>query len=379
MFEIPSWSSFQNSPLFPVVATHQNRYTVPPRTLLYKKFDRIIITYLVVAAKMNLKLFISLSLLLPLQNVSCFSQSLPFVLSNGQLWKSGLQDDFSTGIPTNSQSALRTNRKSLFDVDNRHSTVSPIYASDTSFSFTDMLASGQGTWYQQLQRLRMTYPWLDTVCSQAVYWQIASKKLLLETWWLMPMLLILVPIYSAVVMGKCACMPDWWQVVRMDTIRQSKDAALIIGGFLVSNIAYFAAGGFLLARFPMRTVKKRNALVPLVKPTAFSMLGIWILLAGTVSTIFHSVQALGSHAISESLCYVDHAVAISAAFYFFKMCGFPSKRVWVLGIASLVTLVFCHPAYAMIHSLWHFLSAATATQWALVGYQRAQARESSSR
>jgi hypothetical protein len=100
------------------------------------------------------------------------------------------------------------------------------------------------------------------------------------------------------------------------------------------------------------------------------MLGVWILLAGAVSTIFHSVQALGSYVIAESLCYVDHGVAISAFLYYFKTCGFPSKKVWALGIAGLLALVFTHPFYAVLHSLWHFLSAAAATLWAIESHDR---------
>jgi hypothetical protein len=300
------------------------------------------------------------SILLLLQEVSSFHHILPAV---------------SAGALTNSP-ARRVNPIPFDDIYHRRTAVSPIYSSETSFSSTNLGSSQQESLQVRFQRLLVAFPSLGVLCNQVVSWKAAAMNSLRETWWLSPMLLALIPIYSAVFLRRCACMPEWWQVVKMDTIRQSKDAALIIGGFLVSNIAYFASGVFLLARFPIRSVKKRDALLPLLKPTPFSMLGIWILLAGTVSTIFHSTQALGSHAMSESLCYVDHAVAISAAFYFLKQCGFPSRKVWAIGIASLITLVFYHPSYATIHSLWHFLSATTATQWALEGYQRALARKS---
>lgn len=153
----------------------------------------------------------------------------------------------------------------------------------------------------------------------------------------------------------------------MDYIRQSRDASLVIGGFLLSNVAYFISGTLLLNRFPFRAMEKGMVRV---QPTKFTMLGIWILLAGAVSTIFHSVQALGSYAIAESLCYIDHGVAISACFYYFKTCGLPSKKVWTLGMAGLAALVCTEPGYAILHSTWHFLSATAATKWAIEGYDR---------
>ena len=315
---------------------------------------------------MKLKACISFSILYLLQGVSSFFQ--PCYSSTRQPQRIGHHDTMTTGIHFHS-SPVRDGQKSLRDIYRLRSTVSPIRASDTSFNLADVLTSPYEVLRSRFRGLRIAYPWLKEMQGHIESWKTASMKFLRQTWWLCPMLLALVPCYSALCLGKCAQMPEWWQVVKMDTIRQSNDAALIIGGFLVSNIAYFASGVFLLTRFPVRSVKKRKSRFPLLKPTSFSMLGIWILLAGTVSTIFHSVQALGSHAISESLCYVDHAVAISAAFYFLKRCGFPSRRVLAIGIASLATLVYCHPAYAAIHSLWHFLSAATATQWALEGYE----------
>ena len=323
---------------------------------------------------MKLKAYISSSILLLLQDVSSLCQpSLSFI---GHLQRVGQHDMFAKGIHLHSLPA-RDGSKSLSDIYRLRSIVSPIHASDTSsFNLADVVTSPHELLRSRLRGIRIAFPSLEVLRDQTVLWQTTMMKFLRQTWWLCPMLLALVPFYSALFLGKCASMPEWWQVVKMDTIRQSNDAALIIGGFLVSNIAYFASGAFLLTRFPVRSIKKRESRFPRLKPTSFSMLGIWILLAGTVSTIFHSVQALGSHAISESLCYVDHAVAISAAFYFLKRCGFPSRRVLAIGIASLATLVYWHPAYAAIHSLWHFLSAATATQWALEGYQRAKTKKS---
>ena len=181
------------------------------------------------------------------------------------------------------------------------------------------------------------------------------------------MLLAIIPVYCAVFQGTCVSMPAWWPMVKMDMIRQSNAAAFVITGFLLSNIAYFVSGCFLLKKFPLKTMEK--GLIRL-QPTKFSYLGLWILTAGLVSTIFHSVQALGSPALAESLCYLDHGIAISAGGYFLNTCGFPSKKVLTLGIAALATLVITDPCYTVLHSTWHFLSAAVATTWAVEGYSR---------
>ena len=93
-----------------------------------------------------------------------------------------------------------------------------------------------------------------------------------------------------------------------------------------------------------------------------------MLSSGLISTVFHTEQALGSYALANSLCYIDHAIAGTATFYFFHTCGLPSKRVWALGVAGLACLAIPHPAYAWLHSSWHFLSAGAATLWALESF-----------
>jgi hypothetical protein len=240
-------------------------------------------------------------------------------------------------------------------------------ASETSFSFTDALPSSPKSLREAYDRLEERYPWHSVAASQVIMTQRALSKVVFESWWIWPMMLATIPVYCAVFKGTCASMPHWWPVVRMDMIRQSKDAGLVISGFLLSNIAYFVSGGMLLQKFPFKTAK--NGLLP-IQPTEFTNLGLWILAAGTVSTIFHSVQALGPFGVAESLCYVDHGIAISACFYFLKTCGFPSRKVLTLGIAALATLVISHPCYAILHSTWHFLSATVATMWAIEGYDR---------
>ncbi len=238
--------------------------------------------------------------------------------------------------------------------------------SESSFSFTDVLSTGANSLRGISDLAQKRYPRVEYAVDHISTKQVIIQKMLVQSWWILPMALSFVPIYCAIFKGTCASMPYWWPVVKMNYIRQSRDASLIIGGFLFSNIAYFISGSILLQRFPFRAVE--NGVLP-IKPTKFSMLAVWILLAGTVSTIFHSVQALGSHAIAESLCYVDHGVAISACFYFFHTCGVPSKRVWALGIVGLAALIFTDPGYAILHSAWHFLSAAAATRWAIESHE----------
>ncbi|KAG7338577.1 hypothetical protein IV203_029750 [Nitzschia inconspicua] len=188
-------------------------------------------------------------------------------------------------------------------------------------------------------------------------------------WWLSPMSLVLIPLYCAIFKGTCAAMPDWWNVVPMDHIAAADNSQWIIGHFLASNISYFASGAYLmLKRFPLIRKMKTGGIK--VRLTRFSMLGMWIFLAGAISTVFHSIQALGSYPLSQSLCYVDHAVAGSAFCYFLETCGSPSRRVWSVGSAALLTLVVTSPGYTFLHSFWHYLSAATATLWALEGYAR---------
>lgn len=240
-------------------------------------------------------------------------------------------------------------------------------ASETSFRFTDALPSSPKSLKEVCGGLDARYPWIGVAASQVATTKQALSTFALKSWWIWPMMLAIIPVHSAVFKGTCASMPHWWPVVKMDMIRQSNDAALVIGGFLLSNIAYFVSGAFLVQKFPFKTTQ--NGLLP-IRPTKFTNLGLWILLAGAVSTIFHSVQALGSYAVAESLCYVDHGIALSAGLYFLNTCGFPSRKVMTLGIAALATLVISHPYYAILHSTWHFLSAAVATTWAVEGYYR---------
>lgn len=220
-------------------------------------------------------------------------------------------------------------------------------------------------------------PWFESAL-KTVFQPVVG--ILRQSWWTFPLFLALVPLHCAL-QGTCAAMPVWWQLVNMDYVKVSKHATLLVSCFLGSNIAYFGSGLFLLQRFPLhlgigaksseKKRRKKNKTTSTIA-TRFPMLGMWILGAGLTSTIFHSVQALGSYQIAESLCYIDHAVALSAGGYFWDTCGAPSRRTLGLGMLSLVTLALTHPGYAFLHSTWHFLSATTATLWALEGHDRMQ-------
>jgi len=163
-------------------------------------------------------------------------------------------------------------------------------------------------------------------------------------------------------------MPDWWGVVDMGHVAATDNAHWIIAPFLGSNAAYAMSGIYLMKKFGLVDTSETEGLK--FKLTKLSMLGVWVAIAGLMSTVYHSVQALGSYALAESLCYVDHAIAGSATFYFLHTCGNPSKQTWVLGALAAITLVCATPNYALIHSTWHYLSALTATRWALDGYKR---------
>lgn len=218
---------------------------------------------------------------------------------------------------------------------------------------------------------------------------IATLETMKQSIWMWPMLLIMIPIYCAVLKGTWAIMPSWWPLTNIEYIKQSKDAVFVLGFYLFSNIAYLISGIYLLNRFPFEKQQKQRqhehevvagrvsniSLLRLwpsfheYKPTKYSMLGLSLLASGLISTIFHSVQAMGSFAVANALCYIDHAFALSSGLYYIKILGRPSPKTLTIGLLSLVSLVLTpNPGYAWLHSTWHYLSAVTATRWAIEGY-----------
>lgn len=206
-----------------------------------------------------------------------------------------------------------------------------------------------------------------------------------QYWWFHPAFLALVPIYTTFVLGiGDAAMPHWWPVTPMGHILKAPDAAMVLSVFLGSNIVFFLGGGYLVQKFPASKpaasttpssavsssfagIRRRLENLPLI-PTRQTWLGLLLLASGVISTIFHVEQALGSFALANSLCYIDHAVAGTSTFYFFHTCGRPSQRVAILmalGLAAL-SIVPPHPlpGYAWLHSAWHFIATAAAVIWA---------------
>jgi hypothetical protein len=213
----------------------------------------------------------------------------------------------------------------------------------------------------------------------------ASKNLCQTSWWASPMFACLIPVYHALVLQQNPSMPHWWRVFPMDHLWASPDAVAIVGFFLMSNLAYFLSAAYLIALFPpvlaststatasttaaateesqAKTGGRLNTMLSL-RPTKHTGLGLWVATAGAVSTLFHSFQALGDYGIAEGLCYIDHGVALTAIFYFWRVLGRPSPATCCVSVAGLVTLVLTHPGYAYLHSTWHFLSATAAILWA---------------
>jgi hypothetical protein len=75
---------------------------------------------------------------------------------------------------------------------------------------------------------------------------------------------------------------------------------------------------------------------------------------------------------------MDHGVALSAGSFYLDTCGWPSKNVWAIGLTGIACLAVCNSteAYAILHSCWHFLSAAAAsTLWAVDGHGRLEQRK----
>lgn len=217
-------------------------------------------------------------------------------------------------------------------------------------------------------------------------------------WYLLPSILCFVPIYTLTVWQTIPVTPDVWKLVNMDFIwwyyTHKPHAISVIFTFLASNASFFMAALFLLKQsYPAVTtvtpkqIQKTSSstssstvsstAATIAAATAVlnrgknipSSLGYWVLAAGIMSTIFHTVQACGNYRIAEALCYLDHGIAGTAICHFYNRCGTPSLRTILCGIIAFITLAFpitaIHlPSYTTLHSLWHTLAAATAVLWA---------------
>jgi len=180
------------------------------------------------------------------------------------------------------------------------------------------------------------------------------------------MFLALFPVYSLAILGTHATTPAWWPMVRLDGLAGRPSATLVIGGFLLSNIPYFASGLYLLDMIPRRggsaaRGERRSG----AGHSTYPLLGGLVLACGFVSSVYHGVQAVGPHHTAEALFYVDHGLAISSFFYFLTQCGLPSRKTLLLGTTGIALLAApAGEAYAFLHSIWHLVSAGVTVSWA---------------
>jgi hypothetical protein len=320
-------------------------------------------------------LFYILLLAILAVNVIAFQRTVlpPSITSRASIRPTSTSPSPSLGIIPSTEHALVAPSRSVYQKYSQ--------ASDTSFGLSDVVVVPTKTKtfldyysFKLLDSFQRRRP-LSTTTTRETTTITSVTHLLLQWWYAFPMCLALVPLYCTFWAKTCARMPHWWPMTNMDYIvASSGNGALIIACFLLSNSAYLLSGSYLVQKFPPIQQQHQQGgpsswrrLAPV--PTKYTMLGLWILAAGLVSTIFHFVQALGSFHMAEALCFVDHGVAISACFYYWKTLPRPSRRVWALGLMGGVALVITVPGYYVgWHSTWHFLSAAGATLWAVEGH-----------
>eukprot|EP00567_Pseudictyota_dubia_P001366 CAMPEP_0197464810 /NCGR_PEP_ID=MMETSP1175-20131217/64216_1 /TAXON_ID=1003142 /ORGANISM="Triceratium dubium, Strain CCMP147" /LENGTH=339 /DNA_ID=CAMNT_0043000805 /DNA_START=92 /DNA_END=1111 /DNA_ORIENTATION=- len=187
-----------------------------------------------------------------------------------------------------------------------------------------------------------------------------------QSWWCFPMSLALFPVYCLAVHGTHATTPSWWPMERLDGIAAQPSAALLIGGFLLSNLSYLISGLYLTGAISQRRRQGGEAKIGIgAGLSSQPLLGGLVLACGLVSLVYHTVQAIGPHHAVEALFYVDHGIAISSFFYFLVQCGLPSRKTLLIGTAGITLLAIpAGEAYAFLHSIWHFLSAGATVSWA---------------
>eukprot|EP00553_Chaetoceros_curvisetus_P015088 CAMPEP_0204650170 /NCGR_PEP_ID=MMETSP0718-20130828/11023_1 /ASSEMBLY_ACC=CAM_ASM_000674 /TAXON_ID=230516 /ORGANISM="Chaetoceros curvisetus" /LENGTH=282 /DNA_ID=CAMNT_0051673471 /DNA_START=26 /DNA_END=874 /DNA_ORIENTATION=+ len=186
-----------------------------------------------------------------------------------------------------------------------------------------------------------------------------------ESWWCLPMLVIAIPIYSAVFHGTYAKMPNWWA---FEGLGYLKDMPGLCVTFLVSNIFYFLSGLYLLDCINIEKLTKKQQWSS--HTSRYPLLGALTLTSGIISVIYHTCQALGNINVAETLCFVDHGVALTSGLYFFRKCGVPSIKTLAIGVPSLAFLAFPGDMYPVIHSLWHMGSSGVTISWALDGVDK---------
>jgi len=165
--------------------------------------------------------------------------------------------------------------------------------------------------------------------------------------------------------------PSWYFVVPLNHLTHSPYAAAVVGGFLLSNIFYFISGLFMLDLIPLGRAAGRRVRKFSRHLARDPLLGASVITAGLVSTIYHSVQTLGSYAMAQELCLIDTGVALSSSALFLKNFGLPSWKTSIIGGAGI--LAWMNPldgSYAGFHSMWHFFSAMASVSWGFDGFKR---------
>ena len=230
-----------------------------------------------------------------------------------------------------------------------------------------------------------------------------------QSWWSLPMIiLILFPILTFIKNGSlCAQMPSWWSMSRLHYLHTSCIGHWICFGFLTSNVFYFLSAFCLLngiipftssssissvtSTFSLSHKRSKDNIVIIEQYNAYKtntykkktannmrypLLGWLVLCSGSISLLYHSFQAWGAINIAESLCYIDHGLAISSGCCFLDKCGMPSSKTLLIGIISLCMLTIggdtgsFEYTYPIIHSFWHLGSASATISWAFDGSKR---------
>lgn len=204
------------------------------------------------------------------------------------------------------------------------------------------------------------------------------KSIIQKSWYLFPLFIALIPVHSILILKEQPQMPSWWalQHISRDTTKY------LIGIFLASNIAYILSGSYLL--FPHVFIRpsrrrlflsdtsdkqKENYDITSTTKDTISlkeyppMLGISLLVCGTISIIYHAFQTMGLTNTAEGLSYVDHGFALTSGLTFLRKCGIPSMKTMMCGFTGLFFLSN-NFMYVELHSIWHILSAVAAISWA---------------
>jgi len=316
------------------------------------------------ATSLLLSLLLLVVVLLP--STRCFSPT-PFTIPTPTK-----QHRFTTNSKITKSIQLSQNRNRN-NVDATTTTTTKLHVSQRMPSLTNNMELGCKKLSQTLTSSSIS----ASTSTLSSIWK-GTRSALRQSWWCFPMILVLFPFYC-LLNGSHAQMPNWWSMNNLNHLHSSTIGHLVCTGFLFSNIFYFLSGLYLLNGIPLRNERRltdehegegEESGMYNTK-TNHPILGWLLLCSGGMSLIYHAVQSLGPWLVAESLCFVDHGLAISSVCCFFDRCGMPSVRTLLIGISSLSLLaVGTDSVYPVIHSFWHVGSAAAAVLWASDGEER---------